>query len=282
VVAYRFCRPDDVPRLVDAVNSCSRPHCPGWSEITVESFRREMKVLDVWPSNSMVAMMGEEPGAVLIGTKRAREVLVHRVAVAPRYQRQGHGRHLLTSLSQKLAVLGPPRLVAEVLEERRGVGAFLTAVGYRQEAEWVDWRRPRPPTTAPPAELFAPVTVSELDRAGRLDAAAPRAWARQPETLRNRAAELTGVALASPDGWAAWALAAHGGEELEALAWGAVETARPEALLGPLFGHLQHRFGLPLSLPRVAPEELAGDSLAALGFTPGARTRLYAAEAQPA
>ena len=30
--------------------------------------------------------------------------------------RQGHGRHLLTSLSSKLAILGPPRMVAEVPE----------------------------------------------------------------------------------------------------------------------------------------------------------------------
>jgi hypothetical protein len=252
-------------------------------ELTVEGFRREMKRLDVWPSNSMVAVMGEEPGAVSIGTKREREVMVHRIGVAHEHQRQGHGRHLLTSLSQKLAVLGPPRLVAEVPEAAPGACAFFEAVGYEQETVLQDHFRKAPPKTAPDQELFGPVTVDELESVGLLAGGGGRAWCRQPETLRNRATELTGVALASPDGVAAWALAAPEEAQLEILAVGPEgDSEAITSLLGFLLDHLQARWGLPLSLPRLAPDELAPELLSTLGFSPGARYRRYTAEAQPA
>ncbi|MEE8586660.1 MAG: GNAT family N-acetyltransferase, partial [Acidobacteriota bacterium] len=108
--SYRFCRPDDMPRLVQAINECYNAHFPGNPPLTLDNFQREVRELNVWPSNCMIAWRGEEPIAVSIATKREREVLVQRVGVRPGHQRQGHGLHLVTSLSQKLAVLGPSRL----------------------------------------------------------------------------------------------------------------------------------------------------------------------------
>ena len=64
----------------------------------------------------MVAFSGSDPIGVLIGAKRPSGTLVHKIAVHPDHRRQGHGRHLLTSLGSKLAILGPPRMVAEVPE----------------------------------------------------------------------------------------------------------------------------------------------------------------------
>ncbi|HEX6201845.1 MAG TPA: GNAT family N-acetyltransferase, partial [Thermoanaerobaculia bacterium] len=113
--SYRFCRPDDIPLLVHAVETCYRPHDPAEPPWSPDSFRRGMREIDLWPSNSMVALdTAGEPLAVMIGTKRPDAVAVHRLGVRPDHLRQGHGLHLLTSLSQKLAVLGPDRLVAEV------------------------------------------------------------------------------------------------------------------------------------------------------------------------
>jgi ribosomal protein S18 acetylase RimI-like enzyme len=130
VPSYRFCRPDDIPLLVHAVETCYRVHDPeepGWS---AESFRRGMREIDLWPSNSMVALDTDgEPVAVMIGTKRADEVAVHRLGVRPDHLRRGHGVHLLTSLSQKLAVLGPERLVAEVPEDRPAALACFAVAG---------------------------------------------------------------------------------------------------------------------------------------------------------
>ena len=206
MVAYRFCRPDDIPLLVRAVNECWRPHSAVAPEpapaLTEEAFRREMKQLDVWPSNSMLALDGAgEPLAVSIGTKRPDEVLVHRVAVRPGHQRQGHGRHLLTSLSQKLAVLGPERLVAEVPAANAAAVAFFEALGWTREDELSDRVRAAPagpPERPVPDGLIVPVTVGELEAAGVLEVSPRAPWQRSLPTLRQRADELVGIAVATP------------------------------------------------------------------------------------
>ena len=53
--SYRFCRPDDIPYLVRAVNECWDVHFPEAPRMTVDRYREEMRTLDVWPSNSLVA-----------------------------------------------------------------------------------------------------------------------------------------------------------------------------------------------------------------------------------
>ena len=133
MVAYRFCRPDDIPLLVSAVNHCYGAHFPAAPPLTVDGFRREMREAHLWPSNCMLATAGDEPVAVVLGTKTPEEVRVSRIGVAPGHQRRGHGRHLLESLGSKLAVLGPPRLVAEVPAELADAIAFFAALGWREE-----------------------------------------------------------------------------------------------------------------------------------------------------
>ena len=45
-----------------------------------------------------------------------------------------HGRHLLESLGSKLAVLGPPRMVAEVPAALGDARAFFAALGWHEES----------------------------------------------------------------------------------------------------------------------------------------------------
>src|SRR5438046_7687068 len=84
--------------------------------MTPAAFKRSIRDLQVWCSSCMVAFSGSEPIGVLIGAKRPSGTLVHRIAVHPDHVRQGHGRHMLASLGSKLAILGPPRMIAEVPE----------------------------------------------------------------------------------------------------------------------------------------------------------------------
>ena len=53
MVAYRFCRPDDMPLICEAVNTCFKVHFPGTPILDVEGLRREVKELDVWISNRL-------------------------------------------------------------------------------------------------------------------------------------------------------------------------------------------------------------------------------------
>ena len=137
--SYRFCRTDDVSLLVDALNRCWSPYFPGEPAVTPASFKRSIRDLQVWCSSCMVAFSGSDPIGVLIGAKRPSGTLIHKIAVHPDHRRQGHGRHLLTSLSSKLAILGPPRMVAEVPETLAPACELFVASGYVQEAVLTDY-----------------------------------------------------------------------------------------------------------------------------------------------
>ena len=277
MVAYRFCRPDDIPRLVDAVNRCYTAHFPAAAPFTVDSFRREMKEVQLWPSNSMIASAGDDPVAVVLGTKRPREVLVRRIGVAPGHQGQGHGRHLLGSLSQKLAVLGPPRLLAEVPGEMEAARRFFAAAGWREEASLRDWERPagandRPPPTAD----LEPVTAAELEGEGVL--AGATAWERQPEALRARD-DLRGLALCGAERLEAWALFHPVAGRTDVLALGCREPAHAAAALALLCARVQELLPGALRLRWLEDGEVDGRLLEGLGFAPAGTTIRFATEA---
>src|SRR6267142_1000359 len=137
--AYRFCRTDDVALLVDALNRCWSPYFPGEPPMTPAAFKRTIRDLQVWCSSCMVAFSGSDPIGVLIGGKRPSGTLVHRIAVHPDHRRQGHGHHLLASLGSKLAILGPPRIIAEVPETLAPACELFSASEYVQEALLTDY-----------------------------------------------------------------------------------------------------------------------------------------------
>lgn len=283
--SYRFCRPDDVPILVRAVNECFAAHFPGTPAMTVDSFRREMKELDLWPSSCMIALTDTDPVAVLTGTKRESETLVSRVGVRPGDEGQGHGGHLLSSLAQKLAVLGPPRLVAEVPASLPRVGRFFERQGWRHEVAFTDWRRSAGGEVEPvPEGLVIPATVDELLGSGALEVPARAAWVRTRQSLTNRREVLRGLAVASPDRYEAWLLHAppadgESAEPVEVVGFGTASGERRELLLGALLRQLVRETGGDVRLARLADDELPEALLATLGFAPEAQYHRYATEA---
>ena len=125
--------------LVDALNRCWSPYFPDEPPMTPAAFKRSIRDLQVWCSSCMVAFSGSDPIGVLIGAKRPSGTLIHRIAVHPDHRRQGHGRHLLASLGSKLAILGPPRMIAEVPETLAPACELFSASGYVQEALLTDY-----------------------------------------------------------------------------------------------------------------------------------------------
>ncbi len=285
--SYRFCRPDDIPLLVRAVNECYVAHFPGAEAMTVDAFRREMKELDLWPSSCLVALSGPEPVAVLTGTKREAATLVSRIGVRPGEEGRGHGGHLVTSLSQKLAVLGPPRLEAEVPAALPGAGAFFERQGWRREAAFTDWRRPAGSGAEPvPQGLVSPVTVDELAQAGALEVPEGVAWGRTRPSLTNRRESLRGLAIAGADRIEAWLLYDEAGEvgPADVVGWGAAEpdaAERRQLLLGALLRHLVTTSEAEVRLLRLGDDETPAALLAGLGFEPEAEYHRYATEATP-
>lgn len=279
--AYRFCRTDDIALLVDAWNRCGLPHFPGAPPLTVSGFKQEIRELDLWCSSCMVAFDAKEPVAVMIGCKRPPHTLVHRIAVHPDHLRKGHGRHLLTSLSAKLAILGPPQLVAELATDNAPARALFKACGWREERTYVDLISDSLVASPAPPGLVVPVTVDDLMDIGLPAADAPRSWNRTRGTLINRKDRVLGLAIAGGEHLDASVLYMREDDGSQAIwSMSRAEGAVGEVALGMLVRELAHREGGRLVVPRIREDETSLEVLRGFGFTGGAETIGVAAEAQ--
>jgi GNAT superfamily N-acetyltransferase len=291
VSSYRFCRTDDVSLLVDALNRCWSPYFPDEPAVTPASFKRSIRDLQVWCSSCMVAFAGSDPIGVLIGAKRSSSTLIHRIAVHPDHRRQGHGRHLLTSLRSKLAILGPPRIVAEVPESFDAARGLFSESGYVEEALLTDYVldgdewRPGLGSTAPVGGFVIPVSVDDLAANGLLGEADPSTpaqvcWERSVETLTARKDEIAGLAVASDERIEAWLLyverGVEGTEMVSLRSFVEDGGARLTQLLSRLHAQGMRNF----RLPKVHPAEVSTAFVETLGFRPAGRHLLYAARAR--
>jgi len=282
VSSYRFCRTDDIELLVDALNRCWTPYFPDEPPMTPASFKRSIRDLQVWCSSCMVAFAGADPIGVLIGAKRPAGTLVHRIAVHPDHVRQGHGRHLLDSLGSKLAILGPPRIVAEVPEGLASAHELFSASGYVQEAVLTDYvlHDGALPDVGPnfsSAWIQIPVTIDDLAANGLLDEVNPSVcWERSVETLEARKEEIAGLAVASDEQIEAFILYLKGGEIV------AIRSRVEDrgARLKQLLSHLRARGTGTFRFAKVHPAEIAKECLESLGFRPAGGHRLYVASAR--
>ncbi len=258
----------------------------------------------------MVAFSGSDPIGVLIGAKRPSGTLVHKIAVHPDHRRQGHGRHLLTSLSSKLAILGPPRIVAEVPETLAPACQLFIASGYVQESILADYVLDRSELSergdAARVEGFViPVSVDDLAANGLLGEDHQRVcWERSVETLTAKKDELAGLAVASDERIEAYLLylkdgidpptfaSSSQGELRRDLAGALAKAGQTEivalrsfiddggARLKQLLSQLHVRGMRTCRFPKVHPAEISKESLEMLGFSPAAGHLLYAARAR--
>ena len=287
MAAYRFCRTDDIALLVDALNRCWSPHFPDDPPMTSAAFKRSIRDLQVWCSSCMVAFSGSDPIGVLIGAKRSSGTLVHKIAVHPDHQRQGHGRHLLASLGSKLAILGPPRIITEVPAALTAACELFSASGYVEEAMLTDYVLERESDVllalserrdAAPVEGFViPVTVDDLVANGLLEQRDSHVcWERSVETLTARKDDIAGLAIASDERIEAYLLYVkrEGDAEIVSLR-SFVEDggSRLKQLIARLGGGA-------FRLAKVHPAEMSTEFLEMLGFRPAGRHLLYAGTAR--
>lgn len=271
--AYRFCRSDDIALLTDALNACYVVHVPDQDPLSTADFKREIRELNVWSSSCMVASADRGPIAVLTGAKRERETLIHRIGVHPDFQRQGHARHLLESLSQKLAVLGPPGLVAEVPEDLTDVCRLFEALGYQAEQRFADFTLHEPLAPPPSAGGVSPASLDDLLRYEALDPSVSRSWERAIETLQNRKDQIQGLAIASDTRVEACVLFRDlpGSSHREIVGLGGAmqqgdRGADAWVLLEIVIRVACQAGSMTVTIPKVSSQEIAWDRLESLGF----------------
>jgi GNAT superfamily N-acetyltransferase len=269
---------------VRAVNECYNVHFPAEAEMTVPRFRQEMKERSLWPSNSMLAIAGADPIAVLIGSKRSEEVMVLRVGVRPDVWRQGHGKHILTSLSQKLAVLGPPRLVAEVPLDLPSAAALFRSAGYRREALYRDFERPAGPKRTVPEDWVSAIGFEDLEAAGAFEDRSGIAWDRGLATLSLSRDSLRGLAIVSPtriEAYLLYSVREGAAPYAEVQTLGCADRRNRRRLSHLLIEALAERVPMSIRISKLAAGEPPDGDLAALGFVETRAWERLAAVAAP-
>ncbi|MCY3930651.1 MAG: GNAT family N-acetyltransferase [Acidobacteria bacterium] len=303
MTAYRFCRSDDVPLIVDAYERCNvgagaRP----WS-LTVDHMKRLGREMNLWTSSCMVAFEGSDPIGVLIAAKREPIAsLVLHVAVHPDHRRRGHGRHMMTSLSQKMAILEPTLMLVELPEGDALGRRFFEACGFVERDVLTDYScaGEAPAGGVDPVggvDLVADVASAELVSQEDFEAVPEldRCWQRAPQSIRNLRDRPQGLAIATDRDFEAYLLHRGDGDAdnplpflatpppgtpLEVLALGGKMPV--PALVRPLLAVASDHTGRPLHLPRVHPSEVPAGRLEEYGFRPGAKTIRYENDAAPA
>ena len=228
----------------------------------------------------------------MIGAKRPTSTLIHKIAVHPDHRRQGHGRHLLTSLSSKLSILGPPSMIAEVPETLAPACGLFKAGGYIEEALLTDYVMggvgPNFSSATPSRDqndtgrFVIPVSVDDLEANGLLEEADQQmCWERSVETLTARKDDISGLAVATDERIEAYVLFADRVPTAEIVSFHTfVEDSG--ARLRQLVAQLGVQGMRVFRFPKVHPSEISGELVEALGFRPAGAHRLFAARAQPA
>jgi GNAT superfamily N-acetyltransferase len=289
MAAYRFCRTDDIGLLADALNRCWSPYFPDEPPMTPATFKRSIRDWQIWCSSCMVAFSGADPIGVLIGAKRPSGTLVHQIAVHPDHRRHGHGRHLLASLGSKLAILGPPRIIAEVPETLAPACELFTASGFVQEALLKDYVLSQDEhdeslgdgmSADRDGRFVIPVTVDDLAANGLLgDADSPVCWTRSVETLTARKDDIAGLAIASDERIEAYVLYVTCGMGAEIVSLRSC-IADGAARLRHLLSRLRARGARTVRFPKVHPTEITPALLEELGFRPSGAHLVYATTAR--
>ncbi len=304
--AYRFCRSDDVPLIVEAFHRCNvGPGAVPW-RLTVDHMKRLSREINLWTSSCMVAFAGSDPIGVLIAAKREPTAsLVLHVAVHPEHRRQGHARHMMTSLRQKMAILEPTRMLVEVPVEAVAARRFLRACDFAEGETLTDYlHKGESPAAGPFLDLLGAVSASEIIAGAEFANASElnRCWQRSPQTIRNLRQRALGVGIATDRGFEAYLLyrdPQDAGDPLPFIAGAPASTPRAglpadstpceilaiggerplPALLGPLLAFAAKDSKRLLYLSRVHPSEPLAERLEECGFQPAQKTLRYESDA---
>src|SRR3989304_2752986 len=89
--------------------------------------------LKVNPELFLVGVIGSKVVATVMGGYDGHRGWVYYLGVEPAYQRNGFGRQMMEAVTEKLLVMGCPKVNLQVREDNRAVVGFYENIGYQVE-----------------------------------------------------------------------------------------------------------------------------------------------------
>jgi GNAT superfamily N-acetyltransferase len=206
---YRFCRPEDIPMIAQALNTCYDVHFPQCPAMTVAQFREEMGLISLWPSNTMVVLEDSNPIAVIVGTKRPYGCWIAKLGVRSDHQRQGIGRYIVEALTRKLSIIGPRLISVDVPVDNEVAAAFFRHLGFDTWGQY--WSFAGHPQAHSPEALRQVHPVKPDVALSRYETfhPFPQCWERDAYTLQLYAGRLSGYAFWEGDNILGYLLLYH-------------------------------------------------------------------------
>ena len=193
---YRFCRPEDIPMIVQALNTCYDVHFPQRPAMTVAQFREEMGLISLWPSNTMVVLENNDPIAVIVGTKRPYGCWIAKLGVRSDHQRQGIGRYIVEALTRKLSIIGPRVISVDVPVDNEGARSFSSIWGLTRGGS--TGHSPVIPRHSPPKICARSIPSSPMWRSVAMNPFIP--FPSAGSAMPIRCSSMPGVSAVTPSG----------------------------------------------------------------------------------
>ena len=191
--SYRFCRPDDLGLIVQAINQCCRIHETGTPEMTEERLKTHMTLFAVRPGNCMVALERDQPVAAVISTRREGEAWIQTLGCQPAFQRRGLASELVEALVRKIAIQRTEDIAVDVPEDNEAALQFFHSVGFEERGRLVTLEG-QPAGSAGSSGETVQAPAVDLLRDYRTFPAFPRCWERSADSLAGYGELLQGCA----------------------------------------------------------------------------------------
>ena len=206
---YRFCRPEDLPMIVQALNVCYDVCFPQHPAMTVAQFREEMGLISLWPSNTMVVLENTDPIAVIVGTKRPYGCWIAKLGVRSDHQRQGIGRYIVEALMRKLSIIGPRVISVDVPVGNDGAAAFFKNLGFDTRGQYWSFTGPLQLNASEDLRQVHPVKPDVALSCYESFHPHAQCWERDAYTLQLYAGRLSGYAFWEEDNIRGYLLLHH-------------------------------------------------------------------------
>src|SRR5438093_1434252 len=146
--SYRFCRPDDLPLIIRAINACYLMHYPDTPTMTDERLKEHMTLFAVRPGNCMVALERQQPVGVVVSTKRDYGAWIQAVGCQPAFQRRGIATQLVEALLRKIAIQRAQVVTVDVPADNAPAVQFFAALDFTVRGRYVSYEGPVPEATS--------------------------------------------------------------------------------------------------------------------------------------
>jgi len=282
MASYRFCRPDDIPLLVQAMNDC---YCIHYSENASEHrswnlsrFKQAMHEYDLWPGCCALTFDGAQPISILVSAKRNDRVNVLYIATHPKYLRQGHASHMLESMSKKLAILAP-NTVMEVLVPSNNSSAIplFEAKQYKFTRRYSNFQLNhfKFDLDIKSESLIQPATVGDLRELSFFQPSQEVVWERNQRSTIQCAKRIQGYTIPTVDGLIAYLLFCKNKETTDIIGLDCERNKNPKQLYPLLLSKLVKNSSNEIVFQKVCEEEISYELLDELGFEKGSDYSLY-------